>query len=647
MVSSHDPMSPDAAHGVVDRATWRERVERELGNASFDRALVTRTPEGIDLQPLYTADDAPPAAAAGFPGQAPYVRGAAPLGSDAGRWRTCPRYDEVDPGDVAPALTADVRGGCDAVWLRPGGARRPVLWSGGDLARALGGLEGDLPALVVDAGGEVDAVVDAALDGLGRLGLEPAAVSIAFRADPLGALAAVGHLERPLDEAGAAAARLLSRCRQELPGSRALAITTLPYHEAGCTATQELAYAMATGVQHLRWIDAAGLALDAVEGQIELCVAAGRDLFTSIAKLRAARLLWGRVMAACGVGAAGALPIHAVTSTRTLTRRDPWVNALRVTSQTFAAAVGGAERITAAPYDEALRAAAGRGPSAAGRRLARNTAHVLREESHLAHVIDPAGGSWAVEWLTDRLARRAWDVFREIEQDGGMAACLRSGVIQRQVGRAAEAWRTRLARREAPITGVSEFPSPSEVVEPPVVPEDGGDDGVSDGGGEVVERLDPQRDAELFEELRDVVDAHAAALARPRVFLANLGRLAQHTARAAFARNLFAIAGLDVVDDPGTGDADPRAAAAQLGRRAEASGAAVACICGTDDQVAEAAVDVARALRGAGVVHLWLAGRPGDREREWRDAGIESFIHAGCDVHALLTTLLADLEVRR
>ncbi|MFE3938132.1 methylmalonyl-CoA mutase family protein, partial [Streptomyces goshikiensis] len=228
-------------------------------------------------------------------------------------------------------------------------------------------------------------------------------------ADPLGHEARTGEV---LDLAEAAA--LARETAAAWPHVRALTVDALPYHEAGGSAAEELGLSLATGVAYLRALEGGGLGVEAALGQLEFRYAATADQFLTIAKLRAARRLWARVAEACGAPEAGAQRQHAVTSPVMMTRRDPWVNMLRTTVACMAAGVGGADSVTVLPFDNELGL-----PDAFARRIARNTSTILLEESHLARVIDPAGGSYYVEQLTTELAGAAWEFFQTVEKAGG------------------------------------------------------------------------------------------------------------------------------------------------------------------------------------------------------------------------------------
>jgi len=468
-------------------------------------------------------------------------------------------------------------------------------------------------------------------------------------------------------------------------------VDTSPYHDAGADSVQEIAAALATGLAYLKALTARGLDLDAAAGQIVFSFSAGCEFFAEIAKLRAARRTWARLVQACGGGSgAQAMRMHVRTSRRVLTARDPWVNILRATAGTFAAGLGGADSVTVSPFDAALGL-----PDAFSRRIARNVQVILQEESHLNRVIDPAGGCWHLEKRTDELALAGWNLFQDIEDRCGMEKVLRHGWLAERIAEVAEARRRDAARRKAPITGVSEFPNLDEEIPTREAPDrealrriagaaldarrgrpqvkaalracaaidveaepgafcvaasravaEGASLGMIGGSlptcGEaaVMTPLPARRLAEDFERLRDAADAHRAATgAPPRIFLANLGPVAQHTARLGWSRNFLAAGG--IVAEAGPGFADPAAAAAAF----SAAGATAALICSSDAVYAESGPETVRLLKEAGAISVTVAGRPGELEAAWKEAGADRFIHIGCDVLAILGELLQEQGV--
>ncbi|AXB49043.1 methylmalonyl-CoA mutase [Amycolatopsis albispora] len=606
-------MALAAEFPAADREKWRELVAGVLRKSGalkedFDgppeSLLNTRTYDGFDIRPLYTAEDtAPPA---GFPGLPPFVRGGVPEGRVATGWDLRQPHSGTDPVAANKAMLADLEGGVSSLWLRVGSGGISVA----SLADALNGVYIELAPVVLDAGAEYEAAAEALLEVFREREIPASAVVGGLGADPIGLRARTGeaHDVRP-------AAELAARLNGSYPKLSPLVVNGLPFHEAGGSDSQELGAAIAAGVAYLRALTEAGLSVDDAAARLEFRFAASADQFLTIAKLRAARKLWARVTEVSGVAvAARGMRQHAVTSPAMFTQRDPWVNMLRGTVACFAAAVGGADAITVLPFDAAIGE-----PDAFARRIARNTSVILHEESRLGGVIDPAGGSWYVENLTADLAKAAWAEFTAIEEAGGIESALDTGFLGERLAATWAARSKRIARRKDAITGVSEFPNLTE--KPVTRPKSTVD--TADGG------LPRVRYAEAFERLRDRADACAE---RPKVFLATLGPIAAHTARASFAANLFAAGGIESVNGGATASTE------EVVSGFTGSGARIACLCGTDSQYTEQAGEVAAALKAAGAQRVLLAGR-GDH------ADVDENIYAGCDALAVLTGTLAELGV--
>jgi len=608
-------LSLAAGFGNPELADWQELVAGVLRKSGalpegFDgdpsTLLAARTYDGITLRPLYTAADAAPEA--GFPGLAPFVRGGEPGARVAQGWQLRQLHADPDPSATNAAALADLTCGAGSLWLRVGANALPI----DRLADALNGVYPELAPVVLDAGEEYAPAAEALLEVFAERGVPAADVVGNAGADPIGLRARTGRTHDV-----AVAARFAARMAAEYPALRTFVADGLPYHGTGGSDAQELGAAIATGVAYLRAMTGEGLDVDTAAAQIEFRLAATADQFLTIAKLRAARRLWARVTEVAG-GRPQAMRQHAVTSPAMMSIRDPWVNMLRCTVACFGAAVGGADAITVLPFDS--RAGL---PDGFSRRVARNTSSILLEETKLAGVTDPAGGSWYVENLTDALAHAAWREFTTIEEEGGMAAALESGAL---AARLARTWAERshnLATRADPLTGVSEFANLDEKpLERRVAPSE--ED--STGG------LPRVHYAEAFERLRDRTDAYLDENGRrPRVFLATLGPVAANTARAMFAANLFAAGGIESVN-PGA----PEEVVAAFAE----SGASVACVCGNDAAYAEQADTLAKALTEAGAKAVLLAGKPGDHP------DVAGYVHAGCDAVAVLNSTLETLGVQ-
>lgn len=571
---------------------------------AFDRRLVSRTDDGIAIQPLYTAEDAPAAPPA--PGQAPFLRSthAAPVPWEV-RQRVWPAVDgssgvaELESGTTGLLVTVDAAADVPALVDR---ALDGVLL---DLAPV--SLDVDDPAAQIPAARHLLACWDSAgtpaEDRRGCLGL-----------DPLGAWALVGGT---FDLAAAvdAVAEVVRVARASSPQVRPVQVDATVWHEAGATEAQELAWAVASGAWLLRALAERGIPLEGAARAVEFRFAATDDQFLTIAKLRAARRLWARVLEVAGAAEADrAMVMQVETSRAMLTRYDIWVNALRSTVACFAAGVGGADAVTVLPHDVLVEA----GGTSLGRRVARNTQTILQMESHLTRVVDMAGGSWFVETLTDELAVHAWSIVQQVDASGGMVANLESGALQAAVEQARSARQQQVALRRRPITGVSEFPDIDE--NPPSAP-----DSSSVMPSPHFTPMTPHRLSQDFEAQRARADAQAAIGERPVIYLATLGTPAQSTARATFAKNLFEAAGIRTV----------------IGSVEEFDGTGVVCVCSSDAAYAETGADAVARLRSAGARRIYLAGRGVDVP------GVDEEVGLGSDVLDVLTRALDSLGVER
>jgi methylmalonyl-CoA mutase len=659
----------------VSREQWQELAESTLKGRPV-ASLVSETVEGISRQPLYTASDTEVAGA--FPGQPPFTRGNKPLAG----WESCRQVTGPEPGLAVEQTANGQARGAAAIWLTAsrschvgresdGNSDDVMMLTGAaELEPVMAGLDRQHPQIHLSPGGNLIGMTAAVVAALQQCGIDPGKLTGSLGGDPLGALAGDGELPASIDTCLVQLAEVSVWSMASAPGLRSIAIDSTPYHMAGATAVQELAITVATGVEYLRCLeDRIGLA--AAFDQLGAVVSIGRDLFVEIAKLRALRRLWSHLQQTCSVDQVKPIPIHAVTSLRTMTARDPWSNLLRGTAQTFAAAVGGAETVTTLPFDSALGP-----PSRLAQRLAVNTQTILREESHLARVADPAGGSWYVEQMTRELAERAWSLVQSIEAGGGMRSCLLGGEVAKMLGETLELRRQAIARFDEPITGVSSYPlldeqlpesTPRSSGRPSVTATTGIDleklqavepgtgkllqaaiDAAADGasvleittaaiGDEDPTCLTPliqEREAVGFEALRDAGDLHLQATgSRPTIFLAVVGSLQEQRPRLTFAESFLAAGGL------ATAGRDGHETAVDAVEEFSKSGACCAVVCSSDGRYPEVVPQLAAALKAAGARQVVVAGRPGEHEAAWRDAGVDQFIFIGCDMLKILSSL--------
>jgi methylmalonyl-CoA mutase len=678
---------------------WRKLAEADLNGATFEQRLVTHTYEGIDIRPVYTPADHPSAADPdGFPGFSPMIRGGNPLGSSQTGWDLRQEHAHPDIAVTNQAILDDLRGGVTSLLLRFDLAARNgldadqpaaadlagrdgvMIYTLDDLDQALKGVYLQMIAVTLEAGA---AFVPAAalLAALWRKrGVTFGEARGAFNADPLAVLVRDGQLPMAVDEALLQLADLAAWTSANCPQVTSVRVGTAPYHHAGATAAQDVAFSMATAVTYLRAMTQRGLTAEQAARQILFSISLGTHHFLAIAKLRAVRGMWAGVLDTCGVSPASApMRMHARTSKRVLTHRDPYVNLLRNSAALFAAGLGGADAITSVPFDAAIGL-----PDAFSRRIARNTLLVLQEEANLHRVVDPAGGSWYLDWLTDQIAEKGWKIFQEIESHGGMVSAIRSGWIAEHIDNAFGPRAKNLARRKDGITGISEFPNLGEqpvshpaidlaalradakarlasrgrMSGPTLTSEDRIEAAINSARNRAsiaslaagvrmydetvqVPPLTPHPFAEPFEDLRDASDQYAAAHngQRPRVFLASMGSAAHYTTRTTYAKNFFEAGGFEVISKEGFRDAEEAA------RRQGESGAKIAVICSSDKLYPEIVPQLAPKLKAAGARTVVLAGNPGANEAPWRAAGVDRFIFMKCDVLATLQEMLREAGV--
>lgn len=606
----------------IDEAQWRALAEASLKGRPFE-TLRSRTADGITVEPVYRAG---------------HDAAALPAGPDrlsADMWTLTQRADMPDLAAANSQMLEDLENGASGISLvLPGsvsaGAQGVAVRDAKSLERLFDGVELDFISLRLDAGKNGRDLALAVLDEYKRRLLDLSRCRLDLGLDPLGALALNGRIVNRAELARRAGDMFSTAKSMDQAGGIFCADTRV-YHGAGCSEAQELAFAIATAVDYMRLLEEAGIEPSASAPHISMVMTADADQFLTMAKLRAIRQMWARVLEASGLKQSP-LTLHVETAARMMSRRDPHVNMLRVTTAAFAAGVAGADSVTVLPFTHALGL-----PDGFARRMARNIQTLLLEESRLGRVTDAAAGSGYAEQLTGQLAAAGWAMFQQIEQSGGMMAWLIDGKATEAISGVVETRNTDIARRKLALTGVSEFPNLSEA---PVkvlnmkVPADWsvGQPWKAD----MVEcpALAQHRLAEPFERLRDASDAHLSDTGkRPQVYLATLGTPADFTVRATWMTNLLAAGGIEAVAGPL--------------QDFQSSGLAIACICSSDAIYATEAEATARTLSELGASHVMMAGKPGNIEKLLSAAGVNEFVHAGQNVVSLLEQLQHKIGVNK
>jgi len=598
-------------------AQWRKLVDDLLKGENFEQRLQSRSADGLVIEPLYEREPAASSLAGRTPGKP---------------WQVLQRIDHPDPAMANRQAIEDMQGGADGLVLVGAGcacAHGFGLNVDVDaLGTALEGvpLDGSI-ALEFDLGPQVDLPEFAAntfAANVSRRGIAPESLRFGF--DPLGGALSDGHGDVPLRELGPYVGRVAT-------GLAALGFRRGLFkadgrvvYDAGGTEAQELAFVLAVAVFYLRALEAAGITLDDARRMIFFRLTADTEQFLTIAKFQALRRLWQRIEESCGLTPQPAF-VSAETTWRNMTRNDPQTNILRATIAVFAAGIGGADAVTVLPYTAAHGL-----PDSFARRIARNTQLVLIEEANLARVNDPMAGTGWHSDLADKLARAAWSQFQEIERAGGAAAALQQGLIQDKVTAARATLEHDMATRRRTLVGANDYANLGEAKVPVIeIAARTRAPGASPARPVEFPRIAPMRLAQPFEALRDASDRMlAAGGARPRIFLASLGTVADFTARATFAKIFFAVGGIETVD------VEEFASTDELVQHFAISTTKFACLCGTDAAYTRDGVGVAKSLRAAGATQLYLTGRPQGLETDLVAAGVSTFVHAGSDVLAIL-----------
>ncbi len=671
---------------------WREAVDKLLKGKPYEKIMLTHTYEGITLDPMYRREDGERLAhIRDLPGSGSYVRGTKPEGARVAGWTVAQEITEPTPAMLNTTLLHDLNRGQTGVNIVLDAASRMGLDP--DMApRGSVGKDGVSLATVQDMQTLLDGIMQEYIDvtiqaydlalpytamvaaAARKKGLKLETLTGTIGADPLGTLAEEGTLGCSLNQAYDEMYTLTAWGAENAPKLRTIAVHAHVYHNGGGSAVEELAFAFGTAVCYIDALLERGLDINTIASRIRFDLSLGSNFFMEIAKLRAARMLWKHIVQAYGGNEdAQKMFIHARTSTYNKTIYDPYVNMLRTTTEAFSGVIGSADSMHVGAFDEVFRV-----PNEFSRRIARNQQIILREETHLDAVIDPAGGSWYIESLTAKLCDVVWKNFQITQEAGGFWKMLQSGAAQKAVATVAKARTAAVSTRKDVIVGTNMY---ANMTEQPLEPRQWDYDAIQkqraamvvrndalnldfaqlcmddvisacEAGatlGQIVEALRgteavtgiepvPQkRRSEIFEKLRRAVEA---ADKRPTVFLANNGPVLQYKARADFSREFFEVAGFSVVENGGYGTAEAAADAAL------ASGADVTVICSTDATYPRLVPTICQRIKAAKPqMTIVLAGYPKTHLAEFTAAGVDEYIHVRANAFTILTGIAAKAGV--
>lgn len=627
-VQSYDNLFGEFAPST--REEWLEATIKSLKGKPFEK-LIKSTYEGFDLEPMYRAEDiADIAHKDTLPGQFPFVRGTEVDGYRSQPWLIAQDINISDPKAFNEALKHDLARGQTAIYV----GNHLNINTIDDFSLAFADI--DLTQYPIYFGTDNDAthIYSGLADFLND---EIKQLQGAIGYDPLHELAKTGEVSTDSFDAMAQLTTLVS---QQSPKIDTIAIRTNIYHDAGANAVQELAIAMATGVTYISHMLDRGLEVDTIAQKMRFFLSIGENFFMEIAKLRAIKMMWAQIVREFGGNAESQkIKLHASTGTRNKTRLDPHVNMLRVTTEAMAGAIGGVESMCVAPFDASLGES-----DEFSRRIARNVQLILKEEVNLTDVIDPAGGSWYVEHLTDQLAQSAWEFFQQIEGQGGMISALQNGFLNDEIHKTLMERIENLHSRREILIGTNMYPNPNEASIPDEHTLHSNTQSESDSSKEnllFALRFTSFRIALPFEVLRSISDQYRTKYGHhPQIFLANFGKLSEYKARRDFTQGFYEVGGFELINQGGY-DTVESAVGATI-----TSGAGAVVICSTDAKYADVVPEFTRAIKAQNPdMIVILAGYPKDQVDEYRQAGVDDFIHIRANCYEMNSQLQDRLGV--
>ena len=690
---------------------WKAQVEKDLQGASYEKKLVTKTYEGIDLQPIYTKNDLDKSSfAEDLPGGANFVRGHYFTGYHKKSWDVKQEITLADAEEFNSAIIEALKNGQNCInvsldtatklGMDADYASREQVGDKGlsisaisSMKRAFNNIDLASLPLYIDAGYNSIPFLSLINAHFEAINLDISELDGSITADPIAHLAVYGELPVSIKFLFDMMKNSIEWTTKCAPKVKSIGISTLPFVNNGANSVQELAFVISTAVFYINELSSRNISPEKAINSIQFTLGVNTNYFMEIAKFRAIKVLLKNIASEYGIKDENLkLNIGAKSSTFTQTNLDPYVNMLRSTTQSFSAILGGVDNITTIPFDETLRT-----PDSFSRRIARNTQTILREESHLDQVIDAAGGSYYIESLTEEIAKKAWELFQKIEEDGGIFEGLKNGTIQSSVEEVAKLREKDINKRKNVIVGTNMFADVNELK----LKERKLDqnefqkkranylekfrlNGSKEKHETVIEKLDTisslnsaelidiiteayllgttigeisssltsshkeeikidklniRRASENFEELRNLAsDYKTKNGSLPKVYLANYGSIKEYKGRADFSKGFFEVGGFNVIDPNGLSNTD------EIVRQTIDSGALIAVICSSDDNYPEIVPVIAKGLKEKNPdIQLILAGYPKDQIEDHKKSGIDDFIFLGADVMTVLTSLFTKI----
>ncbi|MBO7490470.1 MAG: methylmalonyl-CoA mutase small subunit [Bacteroidales bacterium] len=599
----------------VSTEKWEEVINKDLKGADYEKKLVWRTIEGFKVKPYYRAEDLENIEYLNSnPGQAPYTRGKQ---ADSNVWGIRQDIKEKDPAKANAFALDAVKRGATAL-----GFCVKAIETEEQMATLLKDIYLTAVSIHFNCSKDYLKTLQLFVSVAKKNGFDTKEIKGSVNFDIFKHALTHGAFRKGEDGDYAEAVELLNYAKENLPKFRVLTVNGSLFANAGSNIVQELGFALAEANELLAKLSDKGCDVTLVAKNIAFNLAIGGNYFMEIAKIRAARMLWSKIVEQYkpSCDCACKAYINSTSSTWNKSIFDPYVNMLRTTTETMSAAIAGADSISVAPFDIAFKEA-----DDFSYRIARNQQLLLKEESYLDKIVDPAAGSYYIENLTDSIAQYAWQHFVTIEDKNGFAAAIREGYVQDEIAKTAQQRDMDIATRKTTILGTNQYPNLTETMNAKIEKKECCCCHCEKGTE--IKTIEPYRGAEAFEHLRLATEQSGK---RPKVFLLTYGNLAMRRARSGFATNFFGVAGYEIIDNNGFATAEEGVKAA-LDTKAD-----IVVLCSSDDEYAEITETACNLLKGK-VKSIVLAGFPKEMVETYKGFGINEFIHVKTNVLESLT----------
>ena len=612
----------------VTTKEWEEKIRKDLKGDDYARKLIWNTPEGFPVKPYYRGEDLEDLDyLKTLPGEFPYIRGFRHGGNDWIIRQDIPS-GQVDEANKT-ALDA-IQHGVQAI-----GFDARELTTHIQMEAILNGIDLEQIAVHFFRSRSFPLTAELFLYEIDRQGIDPKRITGSINFDPVSYLLLHGDFYISLDNNMEEAEYLVGTLQKKIPQFKVINVNGSRFQDAGSTLVQELAFALASGNEYLAGLTESGFSTDTVASRITFTFTLGSSYFLEIAKLRAARLLWSKIVDQYHPDNPGTcrMNIHCVTACWNKTMFDPYVNMLRTTTEGMSGALGNTDSLSILPFDIPYEI-----PGPFAERIARNQQMIFKEESYIDKVVDPAAGAYFIENMTDSMAFHAWNLFKEVEEQGGIVESIQQNFVQDAIAASRRQKEIDIALRKLLLLGTNQYPNLTDKMLDKITKKDTEED----KSPSTYKKMLPFRAAEPFEKLRVATEKHiASGQKEPTVFLFTMGNLAMLRARAGFATNFFGCAGYRIIDNPGFKSIDRGV------QEALTSPADIVVICSSDDEYRKIGSDITRKLKGQRPSLLVVvAGFPEGIVEELQEAGVDGFIHVKSNLLEELTAYQHRLGVQ-